>query len=57
MGKPESVEWYAEGRLAIRQEVLDSIDNSLPALEQVAREAGAPESLERAINRFQAYLP
>jgi hypothetical protein len=58
MGEPESVEWYASGRIATRAEVQESIDTGLPSLEAVARtQEGALPFLERAVQRFQKYLP
>ncbi len=58
MGEPESVEWYREGRLATRGEVVESIDSGLPALEALARqEKGAMEALDRSRRRFERWLP
>lgn len=58
MGEPESVEWYACGRLATRDEVVESIETGLPNLEAIARtESGGIESLNRARQRFDRYLP
>jgi hypothetical protein len=54
MGEPESVEWYANGRKATREEVEHSIDTGLPSLELVAsKEEGGLAALERAIARFR----
>jgi hypothetical protein len=36
-GDPESVEWYANGRVATAAEVRASIDSGLPFLEEIAR--------------------
>jgi hypothetical protein len=44
VGKPEHVEWYAEGRPATRQEVIDSIDGGLPKLRRLA-ELDGPEAV------------
>ena len=58
MGEPERVEWYAEGRLATREEVMASIDSGLPNLEALARqEKGGLEALEKATKRFDKWLP
>ena len=57
-GDPESIEWYACGRIAIRSEVEASIESGLPALIAMAqRQDGAMRFLEAAIERFQKYLP
>lgn len=39
---PTSVEWYANGQAATREEVLDSIDSGFPILESMARVEGEP---------------
>lgn len=58
MGKPTGVEWYCRGRAATREEVEESIDNGIGALEAVARtEAGGIEALRRAQSRFEKFLP
>lgn len=58
MGEPESVSWYAEGRLATRAEVLHSIDSGLPNLEAIARtERGGLEHLTECRKRFERWLP
>ena len=58
MGEPESVEWYANGRAATREEVQASIDSGLPNLEAVARsQEGGLEALSKYVARFQKYLP
>lgn len=58
MGKPESVEWYAEGRIATREEVQESIDSGLPNLERIAAlQDGATAALREYVQRFQQYLP
>lgn len=58
MGRPQEVEWYCRGRSATRREVLDSIENGLPALEAVARtEAGGLEALARKRQQFERWLP
>jgi hypothetical protein len=58
MGEPESVEWWAEGRLATRDDVNASICSGLPNLEAIAgQEVGGLEALERYKERFQKWLP
>jgi hypothetical protein len=58
MGEPESVEWYAHGRIATREEVNASIESGLPNLEAIARtEQGGIEALRGYVERFQKFLP
>ena len=58
MGKPESVEWWCEGKAATKEQVADAIDSGLPALEAMARqEFGGLEALNRSIRSFQKLLP
>jgi hypothetical protein len=58
MGEPESVDWYACGRKATREEVLESIESGLPNLLEVARlEKGGIEHLDRSRARFEKWLP
>ncbi len=58
MGEPDSVEWYASGRVATRDEVDASIGSGLPNLEAIARtERGGIEALSKSIERFQKWLP
>lgn len=58
MGEPESVDWYACGRTAMRQEVLDSITSGMPNLETIARqEDGGLRALQEARDRFERWLP
>ena len=58
MGEPERVEWLREGRTATREEVEASIASGLANLEALARqEPGGTDALNRAIARFQRYLP
>jgi hypothetical protein len=51
IGDPHAVEWYAEGRLATREEVMASITSGLPILEDMCRQdpdsAGAFAELNR----------
>ena len=58
MGEPDRVEWYCEGRTATREEVLNSIETGLPALETVARlQPGAMAELRRQELRLAKWLP
>jgi hypothetical protein len=58
MGRPSGVEWYCYGRAATRDEVEESIDNGIGALEAMARtEPGGMEDLARKRQRFQRWLP
>lgn len=58
MGEPESVEWFACGRPATREEVQRSIDSGLPNIEAIARqERGGLEALAKAVERFQKWIP
>jgi hypothetical protein len=58
MGEPESVQWFACGREATREEVEASIDSGLPSLELMARqEPGAMEFLQKSIDRFKKWIP
>ncbi len=58
MGEPESVEWWAHGRAATRDEVAASIESGLPNLEAVARqERGGIEALAQARQRFERWMP
>ena len=58
MGEPDRVEWYAEGRVATREEVMASIEAGLPALENVARlQPGGLEELRRYEKRFAKWIP
>lgn len=59
IGSPTTVEWWAEGREATREEVERSIDSGLPALQDMADEQGdgAPEELARMIVTATRYLP
>lgn len=40
VGEPREVEWYSQGRLATRAEVLSSIESGLPTLQGLADEEG-----------------
>jgi hypothetical protein len=58
MGEPESVEWYACGRAATRDEVMYSINTGLPNLETMAKlERGGLEHLAECRKRFEKWIP
>jgi hypothetical protein len=58
IGPPVAVEWWAEGRVATRDEVLASIDSGMPLLEDLARqEKGAMEDLMRKRQAVEPLLP
>lgn len=59
MPEPDAVEWYAQGRLATRAEVLESIATGLPLLEEAAARDGAEgiAEMHRMAERFQQYVP
>lgn len=58
MGDPEKVEWWREGREATYAEVLESFESGLPNLINIARqEEGGIAALNRAVERFQKYMP
>ncbi len=58
MGEPESVEWYALGRIATRDEVRASIDSGLPNLEAIARtQDGGEAALAKYVTRFERWVP
>jgi hypothetical protein len=55
--EPLSVEWYAQGRLATRQEVMDSIDSGLPILQEHCADAAELEALTVSYSRTMPLLP
>ena len=59
VGPAESVIWYAEGRLATRAEVVDSVESGMPALLAMARLEGrfAIEALGKQAARATEYYP
>jgi hypothetical protein len=58
IGPPVAVEWYAEGRLATRAEIEESLRTGMPALEELARlERGGMEALEKARREIDHLLP
>jgi hypothetical protein len=53
MGEPESLEWWAEGRMATEEEIDESIRTGLPALEELARQQkGGEPALAEQIAKF-----
>jgi hypothetical protein len=57
MGEPKSVEWYAQGRAAMRDEVLESLRSGLPALRVAAQDQNSLASLARAFDAALQYVP
>jgi hypothetical protein len=59
IGDPKHVEWLAEGRLATRWEIDQSIDSGLPILQAEAEAEGprAVAALERMVARARTLLP
>lgn len=59
LADPKSVQFYAEGRLATRAEIMESIETGLPALQKIAAQEGrkALQALARAVNRAMRLLP
>jgi hypothetical protein len=59
LGDPIALEWYARGRKATRDEIIDSIDSGLPLLREVAERDG-PAAVEEFNQRHadaMALLP
>jgi hypothetical protein len=56
LGDPVRVDWYANGRLATRQEVLESIDGGYPELERMALVDG-PAALKELRAHRERVLP
>jgi hypothetical protein len=58
VGLPVQVEWYAEGRIATRAEVEESIRTGLPHLEEIARkQVGGEKALRCKVKEFERLLP
>jgi hypothetical protein len=55
MADPLKVEWYAEGRLASREEVIKSVNSGLPTLEEACE--GDKEQLELLANMVVEFMP
>jgi hypothetical protein len=59
VGAPDHVRWYAEGRPATRQEVLDSIESGYPSLLALAEQDGPAAMADLEAKRIAAlaYVP
>jgi hypothetical protein len=59
VGEPEQTFWYIDGRSANRQEVMESLQDALPALYEVAHAEGevAVMELDTAVARASRYFP
>jgi hypothetical protein len=59
LGDPTSLEWYAHGRAATRDEIMHSIEGGLPTLRMVAKREGhgAIADLDKQIKRGLALVP
>src|SRR5262249_34742716 len=57
LGDPHEVAWYAEGRLATREEVMASINSGLPILREVAERHDEVRLLERQYNDAMRLVP
>jgi hypothetical protein len=61
IGEPESVEWYSQGRIAQRGEVMESVLTGIPLLVDQCKldpdPGAAVAELRRLIARFMPYLP
>jgi hypothetical protein len=64
VGEPEKVEWFAEGRVATRDEVMESINSGIPILRKMcdeeatnARRASSHKQLDEMFEVLKQYLP
>jgi hypothetical protein len=57
LGEPVNVMWYAQGRPASRDEVVEAMNKGLPALEKLAYGSKAKEALKAAAARMTQWLP
>lgn len=57
VGEPTEVRWFAEGRQATRDEVLDSIESGLPILMEKAKHDNAEAVLLKMRDAVLQYLP
>lgn len=57
LGEPAWVEWYAEGRLATRHEIVASIESGLPLLREMCRGARDHRALDEAVERALVLAP
>jgi hypothetical protein len=59
VGPPSEVQWWCEGRPALRKEVTDAIEAGMPALRELAAEDGCEGLLEveHLLEQLQPLLP
>ena len=59
MGEPTTVEWFANGRAATREEVEESIRTGLPTLQKMADQEGpsAQRELLKLVANFHKHIP
>lgn len=59
VGNPVGLEWYAEGKIATRDQVIASLDGGLPILRQLAVEEGTDALTEfnRQLGKAMELLP
>lgn len=59
LGDPVEVHWYAEGKLATRQQILDSLARRLPLVREVAEKGGLGDValLERMTAEAMEWIP
>lgn len=59
IGAPVEVTWWAEGKPATREAILDCFDRRLPLLAQMAKEEGAAAEahLQKLVDRTMTLLP
>jgi len=59
IGEPLRTRWYAEGREATREEILESIDSGYPLLRDIAAEQGADalRELDRRTDEARELVP
>jgi hypothetical protein len=58
MGEPTAVEWYAEGKIATREQVMASIESGFPALAEMAlKQEGAMAYLNECRQKFEKFIP
>lgn len=57
IGEPVKTLWYREGRRAIREEILESIEGGIPTLMELAERQGVVAELEEKVKTAIALLP
>jgi hypothetical protein len=57
VGEPSQVEWFAEGRLATRAEVEESVRTGLPALEELTEGPVSRDLLKQAVSKLELLYP